>query len=108
MIKCIRSVMFLFRCGKSEERVSVKSCTGWVMYPIRLRKNRVYTFSFDVSLSEGSAEAVLIKKRQNIKLDADSDPITLEIHENSWAFVRWNFKGASGECTLHRNFEQSI
>lgn len=105
MIKCIRSVVFLFRCGKAEEKASVKSCTGWVMYPVRLRKNRVYTFSFDFRLSEGSAEAVLIKKRQSIKLGAGSNAVTLEVNENSWAFIRWNFKGASGECALHRNSE---
>lgn len=104
MIKCIRSAVFLFRFGKAEERASVKSCTGWVMYPVRLRKNRVYTFSFDVNLSEGGAEAVLIRKRQQMKLGAGSGAVTLEVKENSWAFFRWNFKGASGECTLYKDY----
>lgn len=100
--KYIRAVLFVFRPGKSGDRVTLGSCTGWVRHMGRFYESRTYTFTLDAQLSRGDVELLLLdcKKQPLLKLNRQLTSQTIDLNGKSRYYLRWEFKSATGRCEL--------
>lgn len=100
--KCIAAVFFLFRPGKSRDRASLDSCSGWVSHRVRFREEGRYTFDLDLQLSKGDAEVILLdrERRELLRLNWQQSAGTAELKRKGRYYLRWEFKGATGNCEL--------
>ncbi len=64
--KRIRAILFAFLPGKSRDKVTLDTCTGWVRHMGRFSENRTYAFVFDARLTKGEAEVLLLDKEKQI------------------------------------------
>ena len=100
--KAIIAVLFVFRPGREEDRVSLNSCTGWVRHAGRFRGGRNYEFTLDCQISEGSvAVSLLDRSKQTIlKLDQWSLVDKVKLEERGRYYLHWGFDSATGQCKL--------
>ncbi len=102
-IKSIRAILFVFRPGKSGDRVALNTCTGWVRHMGRFYESGTYTFVLDAQLSKGDVELLLLDKDKQplLKLNNQFTSQTIDLDGKSRYYLRWEFKGATGKCELH-------
>ena len=100
--KSIAAVLFVFRPGRSADRVSLNSCNGWVRHVGRFHTGQAYEFTLERRLSEGDAAVLVLdrNKRQLLKLDRQSPNGRLKLEEKSRYYLRWEFQSATGQCEL--------
>lgn len=100
--KSIRAILFVFRPGKSADRVTMDHCTGWISHIGRFYESRVYRFVLDAQLSKGEARVFLLdrEKRPVLKLDRQSPAGEAELDRKNRYYLRWECKNATGSCTL--------
>ena len=100
--KRIAAVFFVFRPGRTGDRVTLNGCSGWVRHAVRLRAGRACVFSLDMRLSGGDAEAVLLdqKRRPLLRLNRSAPSGSITPDGTGRCFVRWEFRSASGTCEL--------
>ena len=100
--KCIAAVMFAFWPKKDRDKVTLKSCSGWVQHVGRFSKNQVYEFVLDSRLSNGTAEVFLLDRGKRILLHlSQSAPYgKIELVGSGRYYLRWKFTAATGTCEL--------
>ena len=100
--KSITAVYFLFRPGKSRDRASLNSCSGWISHRVRFREEGSCTFSLDLQLSKGDAEVFLLdgKKRELLRLNRQLSTGAAELKRKGRYYLRWEFARATGSCEL--------
>lgn len=62
--KSIRAILFVFQPGKTKDKATLDSCTGWVRHIGRFYESRTYAFVLDAQLSAGSAEVCLLDQKK--------------------------------------------
>lgn len=100
--KEIAAVFFVFRPGRTGDRVTLNGCSGWARHAVRLREGRTYVFSLDMRLSGGEAEAVLLdqKRRPLLRLNRQAPSGSITPDGTGRRSIRWEFRSASGTCEL--------
>lgn len=100
--KKIAAVFFLFRPGRTGDRVTLNGCSGWVRHAVRLREGQTYTFSLDMRLSGGDAEAVLLDQNRQplLRLNRRTPSGSVTPEGTGRCSVRWEFRSVSGTCEL--------
>lgn len=100
--KCIRAVLFVYRPGRTADRVNLNACTGWTRRAVRFPESRVYHFDLTDSLSRGSAEVLLLdrEKQPLLTLNRRSPAGTVDLDRKGRYALHWNFDGATGRCEL--------
>lgn len=98
----IRAVLFVYRPGRTADRLELNSCTGWTRRAVRLPKSGAYHFSLADSLSRGTAEVLLLDRNKQplLTLNRRSPAGTVELHRNGRYILRWSFDGATGRCEV--------
>ncbi len=100
--KSIRAILYVFRPGKSRDRVALDTCTGRVRHMGRFYESRTYTFTLDAQLSKGDVELLLLdqKKQPLLKLNRQLTSQTIGLNGKSRYYLRWEFMRATGKCEL--------
>ena len=101
--KCLKAILFAFLPGKTEDRVNLDACTGWVRHMGRFFENRTYTFVLDARLNKGTAEVLLLDQKKQPLLKLSQQNPSQSIHlvgETSRYYLQWAFQHASGKCEL--------
>lgn len=102
LTKSLTALLFVLRRGKTADRVSLNSCTGWARHCFRVRGSGPCTFTLNCRLSKGEAAAVLLdgRGRELLRLSpgAASGQVTLD--GSGPYFLRWEFRKATGTCEL--------
>lgn len=100
--KSICAALFVFKPGKSSDRITLESCTGWVRHGVRPRESREYEFSLTEELTAGKASVALLdrEKRQLLKLDGQCPGGRVELEAKGRYYLRWEFSKAAGRCEL--------
>lgn len=102
--KSVAAVFFAFRPGKRGDSAALNSCSGWVQHAGRFCGNEgTYTFTFNCRLTKGEALVWLLneKKEKLLCLNRQLTAGSAEIHRGERYYLRWEFMGATGKCTLH-------
>ena len=101
--KNITAITFVFRPGRTTDKATLCSCTGWIKHVRRFHESRTYEFVLDTQLSKGHVEVILLdkEKRQIMKLNQQSPTSTIALDANSRYYLRWEFKSVTGKCELH-------
>lgn len=96
------AIIFVFRHGKNADTATLDSCTGWVKHVERFHESKTYEFFFDAQLSKGNVEVILSdrKRQQLMKLNPQSPTCKIELDAGNRYCLRWEFKGATGNCEL--------
>lgn len=97
------AIIFVFRHGKSADKATLDSCTGWVKHAGRFRESKTYEFFLDAKLSKGNVEVILLdrKKQPLMKLNPQYPTYKIELDVRKKYYLRWEFKSATGKCELH-------
>lgn len=100
--KSIAAVYFLFRPGKSRDRASLNSCSGWISHRVRFREEGSCTFDLDLQLSKGDAEVFLLdgERRELLRLNRQLPTGAAELKQKGRYYLRWEFACATGSCEL--------
>ena len=99
--KSVAAVLFVFWTQKSEDRAALNSCTGWVRHMGRFRRSGTYTFTLDCQLSNGDVAVSLLDQEKRELLCLNRYVTTGSIELESRCYLHWEFKGATGKCTLY-------
>lgn len=101
--KSIAAILFSFHTGKGGDRATLNACTGWVRHVVRFQESRTYTFVLDNRLSKGDAAVSLLDgdQRELLRLNRYLTIGSAELCRKSKYYLRWDFKGATGACTLY-------
>ncbi len=101
--RSIAAILFYFRPGKTADKATLNSCSGWARHVGRFHESRVYEFTFDAQLTKGDVEVVLLNQRKQLMLRLTQAHPTgrLELDRKSRYYIRWEFKSATGTCELH-------
>ena len=101
--RCIAAILFVFWPGRSADKATLDSCTGWARHVGRFRESRTYEFAFDAQLSKGGVEVFLLdqKKQPLLKLNQKFPNGKITLDGNSRYYLRWEFQSATGKCELH-------
>mgnify|MGYP006976895409 CR=1 FL=1 len=101
--KRLAAILFVYRPGRKKERVRLDTCTGWVRHAGRFQKGRTYDLTLQCQLSKGSANVLLLNKKEQalLKLDGQSPCGRVKLEEDSRYYLRWEFQSATGQCELH-------
>lgn len=96
------AIMLVFRHGKSADKATLDSCTGWIKHAGRFRESKTYEFFLDAQLSKGNVEVILMdrKKQPLMKLSPQSPTCKIELDVRNRYYLRWEFKSATGKCEL--------
>ena len=89
--KSVAAVLFVFQTRKSEDRAALNSCTGWVRHMGRFRRRG----------TNGDAAVSLLDKEKRELLCLNRYVTTGSIELESRCYLHWEFKGATGKCTLY-------
>lgn len=100
--KSICAALFAFRPGKSTDRITLGSCTGWVRHRVRLRESGEYEFTLTEELTAGEAAVTLLdrEKRQLLRLDRQCPGGRVELEAKGRYYLSWEFSKAAGRCEL--------
>lgn len=100
--KSIRAIVHIFQPGKDAEKVTLKSCTGWVNRIGRFQESRLYRFDFDGQLSKGDVDVILLdrQRQQLLRLNRQSPTGEIRLDGKGKYYLRWEYKNATGKCEL--------
>lgn len=100
--KKIKAILYVFRPGKSADRVTLDSCTGWVKHVGRFHESRSYEFVLECQLSSGDVEVILLdKEKQILRLNQQAPIGRIELDSHNRYYLRWEFRNSTGKCELH-------
>lgn len=100
--KKIKAILYVFRPGKSADRVTLDSCTGWVKHVGRFHESRSYEFVLECQLSSGDIEVILLdKEKQILRLNQQIPIGRIELDSYNRYYLRWEFRNSTGKCELH-------
>lgn len=100
--KSIAAIIFVFRPGRSADKATLDSCTGWAEHVGRFHESRTYEFYLDARLTKGNAEVILLDREKNrlMKLNRQSPAYKIALDAKNRYYLRWEFKSATGKCEL--------
>ena len=96
------AIIIVFRHGKNADKATLDACTGWIKHVGRFHESKTYEFFLDAQLSKGNVEVILLdrKKQQLMKLNPQFPACKIELHARNRYYLRWEFKGVTGNCEL--------
>ena len=100
--KSVAAVLYAHRPGRTADRLTLNSCTGWVRHVGRFRRSGTYAFSLDCRLSKGDASVLLLdqEKREFLHLNRYRASGSICLHRECRYSLRWEFQNATGKCVL--------
>lgn len=81
----------MFWPGKTKDRVTLNTCTGWVRHMGRFYESKTYTFVLDVQLSKGNIELLLLDKEKQplLKLNRQLTSQAIDLDRKSRYYLQW-------------------
>ncbi|MCM1577427.1 MAG: hypothetical protein NC078_01345 [Ruminococcus sp.] len=99
---CKAAVKFVRTREKDGERLSLLRCTGVITRVVKFDEDRTWEFTLDPELTNGNVSVTVLDRRKTelIRLDGDNSADTADFNKGERYYIKWNFKSASGDCSL--------